>query len=369
MISRGARHVILLSRSGAISTKVRTLIEESELFGAQVLVHACDVANRSQVHQLLHATLSTLPPIRGLIHEAMVLDDVLFESMTPTQWSTVISAKVQGAWNFHHELSSFTSVPLDFFSVLSSIAGTVGNRGQAAYAAANTFLNAFIQYRISLGLSGTSIDLTAVSDVGFLAENAEKQAQVAGNLGDEGIAECEVLALLEASIVGKMNVQGGENGGHCITGLGLSPNEDISNNFWIQDPRFAHLLTSYNTLSSLSSSSNIPSAQNIPLLTLIQTSSSFNAAHKILTEKLIDKTSAVLMIPREEMEEGKSVTSYGLDSLVGIEIRNWITRECGVALQVLELLTSGTVGGLGDLVLKRWEGDRGVWKGKEGDAK
>src|SRR3954462_7055893 len=113
------------------------------------------------------------------------------------QWTSVTTAKVHGAWNFHNALLT-SSIHLDFFILISSAAGAVGNRGQAAYAAANCFLNAFTQYRKHLGLPASSIDLTAVSDVGYLAENKEKQAQVAETLGGETIAEAEVLALLGA---------------------------------------------------------------------------------------------------------------------------------------------------------------------------
>jgi len=102
------------------------------------------------------------------------------------QWEAVVKAKVAGAWNFHHALSN---VPLDFFVAISSAAGAVGNRRHAAYSAANCFLNAFVQYSVKKGLPASSIDLTAVSDVECLAENAEKQAQVAENMGSETVSE------------------------------------------------------------------------------------------------------------------------------------------------------------------------------------
>ncbi|ESZ94274.1 polyketide synthase [Sclerotinia borealis F-4128] len=363
MITRGARHIVLLSRSGKTSDKISSLIDEAKCSDAEVIVRPCDVSSREKVDNLINVSLFNMPPIRGIIHAAMVLDDVLFETMTPIQWTAVISAKVHGAWNFHHALSPSTH-SLDFFTVLSSIAGTVGNRGQAAYAAANTFLNAFIQYRLALGLPGSSIDLTAVTDIGYLAENAEKHAQVAENLGGGGISEKEVLALLEASIVGKMN-RNGSCGGHCITGLELTPTQNIDNNFWIHDAKFSRLLSAFqSSSSSTGTSSQAASHKNIPLLTLLHHSPSFLAAKKVLADALMDKISSVLMIPREEMEEGKSVTGYGLDSLVAIEIRNWITRECGVGLQVLELLTSGCLGGLAELVLRRCK--VGMWGEEEG---
>ncbi|KAH8751637.1 polyketide synthase, partial [Diaporthe sp. PMI_573] len=68
--------------------------------------------------------------------------DVLFEKMTFSYYMSVIESKVQGAWNLHHATAG---TPMDFFVVISSTAGIVGNRGQAAYAAANTFLDSFVQ--------------------------------------------------------------------------------------------------------------------------------------------------------------------------------------------------------------------------------
>ena len=121
--------------------------------------------------------------------------------MTWDQWDAVVRAKVAGAWNFHYALAE---KPVDFFICLSSVAGIVGNRGQAAYSAANCFLDAFVQYRNKQGLAASSIDLTAVSDVGYLAENAERQPEVTENLGAETIEESEVLALIGAAIGGAL---------------------------------------------------------------------------------------------------------------------------------------------------------------------
>lgn len=72
MISKGARHIVLLSRSGSSSGKVHELIEEANAAGATIVVRACDIANRTQVDAVLNS-LSDLPPVRGLIHGAMVL--------------------------------------------------------------------------------------------------------------------------------------------------------------------------------------------------------------------------------------------------------------------------------------------------------
>lgn len=267
--------------------------------------------------------------------------------MTHDQWTSVVTAKVNGAWNFHHALAS---QDLSFFVLLSSAAGAVGNRGQAAYAAANCFLNAFAQHRISLGLPASSIDLTAVSDAGYLAEGStERAAQVAENLGSETISEKEVLALLAAAITGKMKRA---CGGHCITGLKISP-EAKDKLFWVDDAKFAHLKAAAElTASELSASSSSPAAA-VSLSAALKAARSREQAVELVCEGLMMKVSAVLMVPREEMDASKAIVVYGLDSLVAIEIRNWITRELEASLQVLELLTSGSFWALAEAVLSK----------------
>jgi NAD(P)-dependent dehydrogenase (short-subunit alcohol dehydrogenase family) len=79
--------------------------------------------------------------------------------MTADDFHTSIHAKVQGTWNLHNASLELLKQPLDFFTMLSSILGVVGREGQANYAAANTFLDAFASYRQSKGLRANAVDL------------------------------------------------------------------------------------------------------------------------------------------------------------------------------------------------------------------
>ncbi|PBP22184.1 beta-ketoacyl synthase domain-containing protein-2 [Diplocarpon rosae] len=345
MIEKGARNIVLLSRSGKTDGKVGDLIDEAKTVGANIIVKACDVTSKDHVEKLVSTDLSHLPSIKGVIHAAMVLDDVLFEKMTHSQWISVVSAKVSGAWNFHNAL---LTTPLSFFILLSSAAGAVGNRGQAAYAAANCFLNAFAQHRHTLGLPASSIDLAPVSDAGYLAEgSAERAAQIAENLGSEMISEKEVLALVAAAVTGKI---GNTCGGHCITGLKIT-SEAKDSLFWVEDAKFRHLKdTAEAEASELSASSPITA---VSLGAALEVAESRQQAIELICEGLMTKVSAVLMVPREDMDPSKAIVVYGLDSLVAIEIRNWITRELEASLQVLELLTSGSFWSLSEAVLAK----------------
>jgi len=294
---------------------------------------------------LITEDLTSFPAIKGIVHAAMVLHDTLFENMDFQQWQAVVEPKVAGAWNFHNAFQA-TQTSLDFFVMISSAAGIVGNKGQAAYAAANSFLNAFAQYRLRMGLPASSIDLTAVSDIGYLAENVERQAQVAENLGNETVNEAEIMALIGAAINGSLNEKETGCSGHCITGLKLTPtSQDL---FWATDARFTHLKG-----AAEANASTEPLATATSLGAALQTAKSKAKALQLVCEGLMMKVSSVLMVPIEDMDSSKPIVSYGLDSLVAIEIRNWITRELEASLQVLELLTSSSILALGEIILQK----------------
>ncbi|QSZ34031.1 hypothetical protein DSL72_005611 [Monilinia vaccinii-corymbosi] len=330
MVSKGAKHLVLVSRSGSVTGKVKELVDDLGPTGANIIVRRCDVANSDAVNDLVVNGLSDMPEVRGVVHGAMVLRDVLFEKMAYEEYTTVIESKVQGAWNFHNALKS---QQLDFFVAISSAAGAVGNRGQAAYSAANTFLNAFVQYRLAQNLPASSLDLTAVSDAGYLAENLDAAAEVSKNLGSDTICEAEVLALLGAAITGRL---ANTCNNHTITGIRIITPPP----FWTPDAKFKHLRLAHEALvTSLSPSSSA----NMSFNTALKNASTLEEAQEVVTRGLLYILPSVLMLEAEDMDVTRSLSNYALDSLVAIEVRNFIAREFEANLQVLELLSSGSI--------------------------
>ncbi|KAK6606189.1 polyketide synthase [Botrytis cinerea] len=330
MVSKGAKHLVLVSRNGSVNGKVREMVDDLKTVGANIVIRRCDVSNSEAVNNLVTNELTDMPEVRGVIHGAMVLRDVLFEKMTYEEYTSVIESKVQGAWNFHNALKS---QELDFFVAISSAAGAVGNRGQAAYAAANTFLNAFVQYRLTQGLPASSLDLTAVSDAGYLAENLDAAAEVSKNLGSDTICEAEVLALLGAAITGRLT---STCNNHTITGMRITTPPP----FWTNDAKFKHLRLAHEALSS--SLSDSPSA-NISFNAALKNATTIEEAQEAITRGLLHILPSVLMLEAEDMDVTRSLSNYALDSLVAIEVRNFIAREFEANLQVLELLSSGSI--------------------------
>ncbi|THY20662.1 polyketide synthase [Aureobasidium pullulans] len=337
MASRGAKLICLSSRRANITPRLEELISDLAQQGTKILVRACDVANLSSVETLIQ-NLQKEAPVRGVIQGAMVLKDVLYEQMTTDDFNAVVNPKVAGTLNLHNTLESSE---LDFFIALSSVAGVVGNRGQAAYAAANVFLDTFMAHRNAQGLPGTSLDLTAVSDVGYLADNSERAADVLRNLGGETIEESEILGLLTAAVTGKITA----SNNHVITGLKIQPGSEP---FWSHDAKFSNLLA-----AAVSQTSQEGGNANVPLPQALKTAGSSDKALEVLYAALVTKLAAVLMLSVEEMEPSAAVASYSLDSLAAIEVRNWIAREADANVQVLELLTSPSLMELAKLILKK----------------
>ncbi|THY22121.1 polyketide synthase [Aureobasidium pullulans] len=337
MASRGAKLICLSSRRAKITPRLEELISDLAQQGTRIIVRACDVANLSSVEMLIQ-NLQKEAPVRGVIQGAMVLKDVLYEQMTTDDFNAVVNPKVTGTLNLHNTLGSSK---LDFFIALSSVAGVVGNRGQAAYAAANVFLDTFMAHRNAQGLPGTSLDLTAVSDVGYLADNSERAADVLRNLGGETIEESEILGLLTAAVTGKITA----SNNHVITGLKIQPGSEP---FWSHDAKFSNLLA-----TAVSQTSQDGGNANVPLPQALKTAGSSDKALEVLYAALVTKLAAVLMLSVEEMEPSAAVASYSLDSLAAIEVRNWIAREADANVQVLELLTSPSLMELAKLILKK----------------
>ncbi|KIG15385.1 Malonyl CoA-acyl carrier protein transacylase [Enhygromyxa salina] len=159
------RHLLLLSRRGIETPGAAELVARLERAGAKVQLLACDVADRDALARAL-AEVPAAHPLTAIVHAAGLTEDALLTSLDRAQLASVFAPKVDAMINLH-ELSA--GHPLAAFVVFSSLAGVLGNAGQANYAAANVFLDALCAHRRALGLPATSLAWGPWADGGMAA--------------------------------------------------------------------------------------------------------------------------------------------------------------------------------------------------------
>ena len=162
--------------------------------GVDVRVIAADIGSPDDVQKLFAEMASGAPPLRGVFHLAMVIDDAPLAALTPERMRTVVGPKAQGAWLLHEATREMT---LDCFVMFSSISSIFGNPAQGNYSAANAFLDSLAHHRHALGLPALTVNWGVLGGEGYVARN-ERVAEFLARQGTTEISPGEVMALLES---------------------------------------------------------------------------------------------------------------------------------------------------------------------------
>jgi hypothetical protein len=116
LMSKGANHLLLVSRNATKHENVAKLHAQGAEYGCKIHIRDCDLTSESSLVALLADCSKSMPPIRGLINCAMVLDDTVFEHMKYEQWCNGIRSKIDTSRN----LDKYLPKDISFFIMLAS---------------------------------------------------------------------------------------------------------------------------------------------------------------------------------------------------------------------------------------------------------
>ncbi|PYI02487.1 polyketide synthase [Aspergillus sclerotiicarbonarius CBS 121057] len=349
MVENGARHLVFLSRSANRRPDTDTFVAELESQGCEVKLVAGSVAEMADVQK---AVDSAEWPMAGVINMSMVLKDVSLTDMDFSDWRTAVEPKVQGTWNLHQATKD-----LDFFILCSSYSGIAGQWGQANYGAANTFLDAFVQYRHHQGLAASVIDIGVMGEVGFVSQNQTVLDHFEKS-GMHVLKEQDLLDGMAWAVARSAPVPSqGQPGTYCNASqilLGVNTTIPISapsnRVAWKRDMR----LSIYRNINGGSQGACSAPSDKSSLKEFLAACGARpgiledESATTRIAQALAAALANFLLRDSASVALDDSLPTLGVDSLVAMEVRNWIRQQLGVETSVFVILQSPSLIQLAD---------------------
>lgn len=287
----------------------------------------------------------------------MVLRDTVINNMTFSQLSEVLGPKVTGSINLDRLFSTNTTA-LDFFILFSSINYTIGNPGQANYAAANAFQCALAAGRRRRGLPGVALNIGAIIGAGYLHRTEMRKMDLTVARGGlVHLSEEDFHQIVAAGVImGHVGNDDDYNQTELTAGL-LEVAEDATDKpIWFSDPKFAHLVKPRSEIGNeLSSATDINGVAggNAKLGTMAAFQSRVRASKTLQElENAIKGAFAVQLRYELQMKTSDDdlmqmhSNELGIDSLISVDIRNWLLKSLSLSVPVLRIMSSNSMMGL-----------------------
>lgn len=309
MAAAGCGRIVLTSRSQP-SDKALETIHLIQAMGADIVVECGDIAAPAIAKRLVAAATATGLPLRGVLHAAAVVEDATLENITDELIERDWAPKVYGAWHLHRATAA---QPLDWFCSFSSAAALVGSPGQGAYAAANSWLDAFTKWRRAQGLPATAIAWGAWAEIGRATALAE--ASETAITPEEGAYAFQSLL------------------SHDRAYTGYAP---LTGTPWFTDlaqrslfaERFRSKVQGATETSKLLDELNALPKDEWPTR---------------LRRLVSDQVGVIL---RRTIDPDRALSEYGLDSLGNLELRTHIKAETGIRVTSTDITTIQDLAGL-----------------------
>ena len=313
MAAAGCGRIVLSSRSQPNPAAQKT-IARLRANGADVVVESGNIADPQTAGRLVQAATATGLPLRGVLHAAAVVDDATVDNITDELIERDWAPKVRGAWYLHHATAD---QPLDWFCNFSSAAALLGSPGQGAYAAANSWLDAFTAWQRSRGRPATAIAWGAWADIGAGAGVARR---------------------------GDVEMISPEDGGYAFRGL-LRYDRGYSGYLPADGMPLLTALAARTPFAAAFGDSGGAGAAGRPSLLAELTALDQQQWPQRLRQLVCDQVSLIL---RCTVDEDRSFAEHGMDSLGSLELRTHIESQTGVRINPKTIITYNTPVALAD---------------------
>lgn len=322
LIDAGARHLALIGRR-APAPEVMTALAGT---GAKVLVAQADVSRAGDLERVFAQIDAEMPPLRGVVHAAGVLDDAPLDKQTWERSAAVLAPKVAGAWELH-QLTAERD--LDWLVLFSAGAALLGAPGQGSYAAANAFLDSLAHARRASGLPALSINWGVWDDVGMAASLGARERQRLADQGFIGLTPTDGLEAFAAAL------------GEDTAQLAILPAN------WSRFARQFNRRPLPSLFRELARPASEPSATAAPDLVTQLAKVPPGNRRSLLRAAVREHAGHVLGLdPGRPVDPRRPLSELGLDSLMAVELRNRLSQALGRSLPTTLLFDYPTLDAL-----------------------
>lgn len=316
LTSHKAGRVVLNGRS-APSEETLAIVEQLRSQGTEIDVVLGDISLPGTAQRLVAAANAGGRTLRGVVHAAVVLDDAPVARLDPDRISRVWQPKVAGAWNLHQATLGHD---LDWWVAFSSQTSLVGNAGQGNYAAANSWLDAFVAWRRRQGLPALAINWGAWGEIG--------RAQDFKARGFTTIGTREGMTALEALLI------------HNRTSTGMFAFEP---HMWFRSfPQAAASPFFARILDTMPQQTQSQEAADTAPLEAIRTATPGPRRQHLLQSHLVTQLGVVTGLQAATISPDTAFTLQGLDSLMAVQLRNLVRTSLGIELPINAVWTHPT---------------------------
>jgi acyl carrier protein len=313
LVEQGARHLALVSRRGDAAEGAPAALDRFRVLGVEAVAYACDVADEAALTRVLETMRRSGPPLGGVIHAAVVMDDGLLPSIDEGRFARALHPKFEGT----ALLDRLTREdPIGLFIVFSSVTTVLGNPGQANYVAANAAAEAVITARCQAGLPGLAVQWGPIGDAGYLTREGAVADLLSKRLGERLMTAAEALAGLPALIGSGLPVAGLARMRWGQMGVGLP---------LLQTPMFDAVR-----------GDPAESGEATDLATMLASCTPEEAQTR-LTDMLADEVARIMRMPSAGIPRHRPLAELGMDSLMAVELRLAVEQRFGLTLPVLAL--------------------------------